>query len=111
MKLNQIKNLLADEIETYSTTIRKKDEKGDLYDYEYELKVNKQDPGKRLLRVLLLKEDNVYEALKELEVKTIYCGNSGFIVELNVSDPTLFEKLANENQIPLTTTKYSVVED
>ena len=109
MKLNEIKNLLADEIETYSTTIQNQ-EGDDLYEYEYELKVSKQDPEKRLLRVLFLKKDNVYEQLKDFEVETIYCGQHGFIVQLIINDKDLLQKIANENQIPLTTTKYVVTE-
>lgn len=108
MKLNEIKNLLADEIETYSTVIQNQ-EGEDLYEYEYELKVSKQNPGKRLIRVLL-GEDNTYEQLKDFEVETIYCGHSGFIIQLIVNDKDLFQKIANENQIPLTTTRYIVTE-
>lgn len=108
MKLNEIKDLLADSIETYSTTVRTEIE-GNLYDVEYELNVSKQDATKRFISVLF-GGDRIYDALKELEVKTIYCGSDGFIVNLDVSDPTLFEKLATENRIPLTTTKYIVVD-
>ena len=108
MKLNEIKNLLADSIETYSTTVRKEID-GNLYDVQYELNVSKQDATKRFITVLF-GGDRIYDALKELEVKTIYCGSNGFIIELDVSDPELFEKLATENHIPLTTTKYVVID-
>ena len=109
MKLNEIKNLLADGIETYSTTIRKKDEKGELYDYEYELEPSKQDPALRFMNVLF--GNNQYDKLEELEVKAIYSGKNGFIIDLRLDDATLFEKIAKENKIPLRMTKYSVVED
>ena len=110
MKLSEIKNLLADKIQTYSTTIIKV-EGEDKFEYEYELHPSHcKRPELNLLNAIFC-NDPIYNELKDLEVKYIYCGDKGFVVDVDVKDAyELFEKIANENKIPLIIKKYVVVE-
>ncbi len=108
MKLNEIKNLLADTIETYSTTIRRK-EGEDLYEYEYEVDLSKLEPTTKFLNVLF-GQDTIYEKLKDFEVESIYCGQHGFIINLKMEDETLLENIAKENKIPVNISKYIVTD-
>lgn len=108
MKLNEIKNLLADSIQTYSTRVQRQ-EGEDVYTYEYEIEVSKQDPTKIFMSVLF-GVDNIYDALKDLDVEHIYCGKNGFIVQLITNDDDLFERIAKEAKIPLKVTKSIMIE-
>ena len=109
MKLSELKPVLADGIESYGCVV-KKEENGDMYEFEYELQVQKQDPAIRFFNLLF--RDNVYEELKDLEVLNVFSTGHGFSVYLNVEDSyLLFEKIAKDNKIPLKITKTILVED
>ena len=63
MKLSELKTVLADSIESYGCVV-KREENGDMYEFEYELQVQKQDAAIRFFNLLF--KDNVYEELKDL---------------------------------------------
>lgn len=109
MKLSELRPVLADSIESYGCVIKKEDN-GDVYEFEYELQVHKQDPSIRFFNLLF--HDNVYEELKDLEVVNVFSTQHGFSVYLDVKDSyLLFESIAKDNKIPLTITKTILVED
>lgn len=109
MKLSELKPVLADSIESYGCVV-KREENGDMYEFEYELQVQKQDAAIRFFNLLF--HDNVYEELKDLEVVSVFSTEHGFSVYLNVEDSyLLFENIAKDNKIPLKITKTIIVED
>ena len=109
MKLKQIKKVLADSIGKYSTTIIK-EEDGIKYEVEYALDLCKLDDPMKLLTAIF--ENKIFKEFEGVEVESIYCGEARFNVYLTGDNLiSLFEKVSKQNKIPLTITKYPLIEE
>jgi len=108
MKLNEVKDLLADKIAYYTTT-NQREENGEKFEFEYQLRLDKQSPEFKLLTALFSNE--VFKELNELEVNYIGCDRNGFIISIKGEDVyKLFEEINRKHKIPLTITKNILTE-
>lgn len=101
MRLEEIKNLLADCIRTYSITVEKEDA-GKKILCEYNLEVSKTEPEKKLLYAIFPEKDEIYNILSKKKVKAIFVTESGFGIELIDATPQEFEELSKKFNVPLT---------
>ena len=107
MKLKEIKKVLIGKVDSY-TTLTKMEENGELYEVEYSLNPLSGGPEYILLRAIF--EKDIFKDLQEIEVKSVSCNDSGFVIELSGKETyKLFEEIIRHYQIPLVTKKYIII--